>query len=133
VSLGLALRGRATAAIDVSDGLAADLGHILASSGVGAEIELASLPLSPEVSETTGRTGDWGLPMASGDDYELCFTLPRALRERLAPIGAEAGCGLRVIGRITEAPGLTCLLPGGGVWLPASAGYDHFPGGGGAA
>ena len=79
VALGMALRGIATAMIDVSDGLAADLGHILDASGVGAELRLQSLPLSPSVAAVVAADGDWSLPLASGDDYELCFCIPPGL------------------------------------------------------
>ena len=76
VALGLALSGLASAMIDCSDGLAADLGHVLAASGVAAELNLAALPLSDAVAAVVAANGDWALPLASGDDYELCFCVP---------------------------------------------------------
>lgn len=127
VGLGIALRDIATAMIDVSDGLAADLGHILEASGCGALVDLDALPLSAEVSAVLGRTGDWGLPMASGDEYELCFTLPPARRHELTFLAERCGVGLQVVGRITEEAGLECRLPDGSVWRPSVTGYDHFP------
>lgn len=126
VALGLALRGLASAMIDVSDGLAPDLGHILEASGTGAELRLAELPLSPEVALCTREAPDWALPLGSGDDYELCFTVPEALAGRLGEVAGGIGCPLRRIGRITEARGLRCLLGDGSIWWPGPLGYDHF-------
>jgi thiamine-monophosphate kinase len=128
VDLGVALRGLATAMIDVSDGLAADLGHILDASEVGAKIQLGSLPMSAEVASVVEESGDWGLPMASGDDYELCFTLAPERRDELSSVESQCACNLSVIGSIGEGEGLGCLLPNGGMWRPRRAGYDHFPG-----
>lgn len=126
LELGLALRGVATAMVDVSDGLAADLGHILETSGVGATVELGSLPLSQEVAVLVEETGEWGLPMASGDDYELCFTLPSQKRAELASIAERISCNVRVIGFIRDEAGLSCLLPDGSPWWTQRSGYDHF-------
>lgn len=74
IAEGLALRGIANACIDISDGLAADLSHILNKSGVGARLDWEQLPLSAKVLEYIQRTGDWQMPLIAGDDYELCFT-----------------------------------------------------------
>ena len=126
VGLGLALRGLAGAMIDVSDGLAADLGHILAASGLAGALDLAALPLSDAVAAAVQTTGDWSLPLASGDDYELCFCLPSVHRDRLAAIGARCGCPLTVIGRIDSGVGLICTTPAGAPFALAHAGFDHF-------
>jgi thiamine-monophosphate kinase len=128
VALGLALRGLATAAIDVSDGLAADLGHVLGQSGVGAEIELDSLPLSPEVARFLDEDGDWDLPLACGDDYELCFTLPPDRLGELDRIAKACRCPLRVLGRIVPGARADFLLADGRAWRTARTGFDHFPG-----
>jgi len=131
VALGLALRGVASAMIDCSDGLAADLGHILEASGVGAELELQALPLSPEVARAVVDRGDWTLPLTSGDDYELCFCLPAAALDRLPGLASAGGCGLTVIGRIGAGPGLVCRRPDGSSLDLVRSGFDHFAGEGG--
>jgi thiamine-monophosphate kinase len=112
--------------IDCSDGLAADLGHILEASEVGADLVLADLPLSLDVAMAVAAAGDWALPLASGDDYELCFTLPVQSLGSLPELAGTAGCPLAVIGRIREGRGLRCWLPDGGEFHPGRTGYDHF-------
>nr|WP_206171851.1 thiamine-phosphate kinase [Thiorhodococcus mannitoliphagus] len=126
VRLGQGLRGLASAMIDVSDGLAADLGHILEASGVGAEIELARLPLSPLVAEVVQGTGDWSLPLSSGDDYELCFCVPQRHEERVEAVAQTAGLPLTLIGTLSAAPGLRLRLPNGDRLETERTGYDHF-------
>jgi thiamine-monophosphate kinase len=126
VELGLALRGLASAMIDCSDGLAADLGHILEASGVGAALDLARLPLSPAVAAAVAEGADWSLPLASGDDYELCFTLPEVHSEALPELAAAGGVRLTVLGRIDERRGLRLRLPDGSDLALGYRGYDHF-------
>ena len=75
IAFGQALIGVANACIDISDGLAGDLGHILQQSQVGARIDWEALPLSQEVLAYIEETGDWAVPLNAGDDYELCFTV----------------------------------------------------------
>ncbi len=117
VAAGLALRGKASAAIDVSDGLVADLGHLTRASGVGAQIRLPQLPLSAAVAGYVSGTGDWGLPLSAGDDYELCFTLPA---------GSQPDCPAVCIGEITEASGVRVVGANGDEYVPAHNGYRHF-------
>ena len=121
---GQTLRGLASACIDVSDGLAADLGHVLDASGAGACVELAALPLSPVYQGVHGRTG-WDPAVAGGDDYELCFTVPPrhepAVVERMRPFG-----GVRRIGVVESAPGLRLRDPSGAEYRPQADGFDHF-------
>lgn len=127
VELGLALRGIAGACIDVSDGLAADLGHILQQSGVGAEIEFDRLPLSAGVRAYLAATGDWAMPLTAGDDYELCFSVPVAREGALREALAVGGLSAARIGSIVDTPGLRVyrehrILE---VGMP---GYRHFVG-----
>ena len=126
VELGELLRGVATAAIDLSDGLVADLGHVLAASGCGARIELDRLPLADQVAGVVAASGDWGLPLASGDDYELCFTIPPAHAAELAVLSAAARCPLTQIGDVDAQVGLRFVQADGHAWQPRLAGYDHF-------
>ncbi len=129
VALGAALHGLASAMVDISDGLLADLGHILDASKVGAEIRLADVPQSPEVATRVSEEADWSLPLSSGDDYELCFTLPAENAVELDALSECLGCSLTIIGRVTERVGLCCILEDGSIWQPRSRGYDHFRGG----
>ena len=128
VAAGIALRGIATSAIDVSDGLAADLEHVLRASGAGASIEAARLPLSAALLAAFGRERATDLALAGGDDYELAFTVPPE-RERLL---AEAPLEVPVtrIGTIERGSGLRCLGAGGGT-RPVPRGYEHFATGAG--
>lgn len=128
VAAGLALRGLATACIDVSDGLLADLGHVLDASGVGAEIDLARLPVSPALAARFHGEERWALQLAGGDDYELCFTAPSSGEAAVAAALARAGASGQVIGRITAATGLRVRDPDGRPWTPPRTGYQHFSG-----
>lgn len=126
VAAGLALRGIANAAIDLSDGLAADLGHVLKASGVGATIYLERLPLSAAVSGIVTACGDWSLPLSAGDDYELCFTVPKHRQGELLNALEYLDCTCTCIGAIEETPGLRCKLHNGELVTPSTTGYQHF-------
>lgn len=123
---GIGLRGLASAAIDVSDGLAQDLGHILARSRVGARLDIERLPRSPALAESQASDVALSLALAGGDDYELCFTVPPA---RIAQVRAQAAawdCRLTEIGLIEAEPGLRCLGSDGTPYPLNRLGYDHF-------
>ena len=127
VGLGIELRDCATAMIDLSDGLVADLGHILEASALGAEIWLPNLPLSEAVRDRVARDRDWGLPLASGDDYELCFCIPAGKLEKVETLAKRLDQRIEVVGQMVPDSGLSLLLEDGSTWLPEKQGYDHFP------
>lgn len=127
VALGGDLRGMASAAIDVSDGLLADLGHVLEASGVGAAIELEQLPLSTVLrDELDVGNVDWNLPLSGGDDYELLFTASPGHDEALQALAIEHQCPISCIGRVTGDATLRIFDSRGEPWVPAIRGYDHF-------
>ena len=121
---GQALLGIASAAIDISDGLVADLGHILKASGVGAKLDLRRLPLS-DAYDAVFPTLGYDPALVFGDDYELCFTVPPGRVQALAGLASRLACGLHYIGGIVAGAGLT-LHDGEGVYTPSRAGYNHF-------
>lgn len=120
VALGLALRSIATAAVDVSDGLMADLGHIAARSGVGAEVDAALLPVSSALSSVLGRAQSTACALHGGDDYELCFAAPAEKRALLQAVAVRCGLALSRVGAFTHLPGVRCSGHAG------KAGYEHF-------
>lgn len=124
LELGRALRGRASAAIDVSDGVLGDLGKLCAASGVGARLDLDSLPVSERLAAAHDREACEHFVLAGGDDYELLFTLPAADAGRLE---VELGriCTVTRIGEIGVGRGIRCQRDGLAVDV-AGRGYDHF-------
>lgn len=127
VAAGIALRGVASAAIDVSDGLVADLAHLCRASGTGARVGLALLPRSDELRESAGEAESWRLAATGGDDYELCFTVPPGRAELLEERAARLSCRITEIGRIDTGAGVVCARPDGTLWRPrARDGYRHF-------
>ncbi|MDO8812877.1 MAG: thiamine-phosphate kinase [Gallionella sp.] len=148
VALGLALRGIASSAIDVSDGLLADLGHILEASQVGAEIGFAALPVSAVLRENLTPPG---LPLSGeescfppdkgglrgvklfqqcilcgGDDYELCFTAPAARHAELSNIATRLDLPLTCIGKVVAGRGCIVHDASGNPLNIETCGYDHF-------
>jgi thiamine-monophosphate kinase len=130
VALGLALRGVARSAIDVSDGLVADLGHICERSSVAAEIEFARVPRSPAMEKCLPRPAATAALLAGGDDYELCFTAGRDRREALPRLSRRVGVELTRIGRIVrsrrQGPLVTVLEADGRPVTLKHKGFEHF-------
>ncbi|MFZ4481605.1 MAG: thiamine-phosphate kinase [Rhodoferax sp.] len=137
IALGLALRGLATAAIDVSDGLLGDLGHILNQSGVGATVEAdvaatlvaarslwASAGALPASTIAQAQWRSWAL--AGGDDYELLFTAPVAARALVAKAAQSSQTAVTRIGRIEQAPGLRLVDADGRALSNSYGSFDHF-------
>jgi len=122
VGLGLALRGIANSAIDVSDGLLADLGHILECSNVGAEIAFEALP----VSQVLRSCSQQKLALSGGDDYELCFTVSATQREEIERLAVQLGLPLTRIGKIVAGRGCIVQDASGNPLNIETEGYDHF-------
>lgn len=125
VELGLALAGLARAGIDISDGLLQDLGHILAASGVAAELRYDALPVAAALaglpSEAVRRA-----VLGGGDVYELCFTADPAHRQAIAQAARDAGAPVSRIGRIQAGQGLRVLDADGAPLGDLPGGFDHF-------
>ncbi|MDH5302412.1 MAG: thiamine-phosphate kinase [Gammaproteobacteria bacterium] len=126
VALGLALRGLASSCIDVSDGLLADMAHILAASGVGARIYPSLLQLSAEVKTHFALLGGWQGVLNGGDDYELCFTAPAERQSQILALADTLRLRISCIGEIVSQPGLVCLDEHDQPMAIHGAGYDHF-------
>ena len=123
LAAGQALRGLAHAAIDVSDGLLADLEHILAASGVGARLEREALPLATGLREVLGEAAAYRAALCGGDDYELLVSLPGHLLGEARRRLAGQGLTLTAIGTVRAEAGVT------GVDLDGAHGWQHFRGG----
>jgi len=125
VLAGCALRGLASSLIDLSDGLASDLMHILRRSGCAAQVELRQLPL-PAALLNQDESQRYTLALAGGDDYELCFTIPESHRGSMETALAHAGVSFTCIGRcVSGTPAIKWLADGCLVPL-ALSGWDHF-------
>ena len=129
VALGQSLRGVASAMLDISDGLTGDLGHLLAASGVGAVLDVARIPRSAALaSKLSGGARALALDclLAGGDDYELCFTSPASMRERVRDLGT-ADVPLALIGEVTAPETGLVIRDEDGESLPVlPRGFDHF-------
>jgi thiamine-monophosphate kinase len=132
IEAGIKLRGIASAAIDISDGLLADLGHLLEADNLGASLQVEELPRSREFLGRLKHAGVdadtlfYDLPLSAGDDYELCFTVADAQAGQLQATLAELGCGCTRIGVIEAKPGIRCLRGNGLPYTPEETGYLHF-------
>ena len=126
VALGIALRGVAHSAIDLSDGLLADLGHILQASQVGAVLEFSRLPMAAVTENYLADPVARECVLAGGDDYELCFTASADQHDAVLSAGVQAGVAVTRIGHITAQTGLLVLNAHGESMAIDKTGYDHF-------
>lgn len=124
ITIGEKLRGIASAAIDISDGLAADLGHILEKSETGASVYVDELPLSNEILNLISHDDAIQLALNAGDDYELCFTVPENKSTLLKT--ALYGYAYTCIGKITETKTLDLKFKNGTLYVFKNQGYQHF-------
>lgn len=125
VSLGLALSDIAHSCIDVSDGLLADLSHILKASNVGATVQLESIPCLPEIRSQLQKATIQRAVLTGGDDYELCFTAPPVQREHIMDIAIKLKLQLVRIGAIDESGKLSLSYKNQDLNI-SKLGYDHF-------
>ena len=124
--LGQWLRAKATAAIDISDGLLQDLGHILAQSQVGASLYLERLPLSAPLCAKVSVNQQERLALTGGEDFELCFTLPQIWRQQVQDYSRQHNLPITCIGTIESASGLRLWRQEQAQSLPESLGWQHF-------
>jgi thiamine-monophosphate kinase len=125
VGAGLALGGLASAAIDVSDGLLADLGHICEASGCGAVLDVEHVPLSAELLLLFPPQAALAHALGGGDDYELCFTAPPSQAEAVEAALEASGTLVRRVGQLVPGDSVTCRRDGE-PYTPAVHGYRHF-------
>jgi thiamine-monophosphate kinase len=125
VALGTALRGIAHAAIDVSDGLIGDLRHILKRSGVGAVLNVDALPVGPSLAKQSLDLRR-RFALAGGDDYELCFVAPAALRNQVEAAAQRSGTPVTSVGNITAETGMRLVDASGNLLELAVSSFDHF-------
>ncbi len=129
VNIGIALRGIANAAIDISDGLLADLSHILLASKLGAEIEVCRVPMSkPLLDHFPDDQERYGLQLSGGDDYELCFTAPAHQSMAIEQALAECDVVGTVIGHTVAGSELKCFDENGELFQIRKKGFEHFSG-----
>jgi thiamine-monophosphate kinase len=126
LTVGRSLVDIASSAIDVSDGLIADLGHICDRSGVGARVFLNRIPLTNQVQDYLQQGGSWDRVIAGGDDYELCFTVPQDKIDLLNEVSTNLDCKLTPVGEIVSTPGISCIMDDGALLDNPGDGYQHF-------
>ncbi len=125
VLAGQALRGVASSAIDLSDGLYSDIQHVMKASGVGAVIEVEQLPLSQAMRDSVDSEAARNYALCGGEDYELLFTVPEAQRGALDVALSHAGVKFTKIGQIYAQQKLTLMLAGK-EYVPTASGFQHF-------
>ncbi len=125
VDFGMALAGMGAAAIDISDGLLADLGHILDASQCGATLWVERLPRSPGV-ESIQDSEVLACQLYGGDDYELCFSVDADQAEQLSRCAQQQQLSMTGIGAIESQAGIRCKYDDGSLYTPQGIGFDHF-------
>ena len=126
IAAGQILRGMASACIDVSDGLLADLGHVAKRSGACIEIEIDRLPASSALYDQFRGDQRIALQLGGGDDYELAFTVPPAQVDAVTRDLSKLGCGVTRIGRVIEGSGVRAIGAGGEEFTMQNGGWDSF-------
>ena len=126
IAIGQALLGKATAAIDVSDGLVADLGHIIELSNVGANVYLDNVPYSDDVLQTFGQEQALQFALGAGDDYELCFCASPESSDAITALVQEYSVPITCIGKICEGKSVTLLNKENQPVSVTQQGYQHF-------
>jgi thiamine-monophosphate kinase len=124
VGLGEALRGVASACIDVSDGLYVDAQRLLRASGCGAELQIGQLPLSAALLRSAGVDA-WRTGLKGGEDYELCFSAAPQFASRIDALAQTVAVPLSRVGRVRQEAGIT-LKSGDSVMQFSASGWDHF-------
>ena len=119
------LAGLAHAALDISDGLVQDLGHILDASGCGAELDYAALPVDPAL-RGLPQSAQQAAVLGGGDVYQLCFTAAAARREQILALAQQSSVAVSRVGRITAGSGLRVRGADGQLIVPLPGGFDHF-------
>ena len=122
---GIVLREYASAAIDVSDGIAADLAHILEASQCGARLQLDVIPMAQPL-QTMSAEQAWSIALTSGDDYELCFTVPVNKAPALEQVWQQDWAPLTCIGEVIAGKDIHWCRSDGTTWIPERQGYQHF-------
>ncbi len=123
---GNALRGRASSAIDISDGLVADAGHIAERSGARLVIEWEAVPLSPVAQRYREHPLMQRCALAGGDDYELCFTAASSDHGDIAELAGRLGLALTRVGRVEQGAGVAAVDADGQALTLQERGFDHF-------
>ncbi len=126
VELGQQLAGVASAAIDISDGLLADLNHLVEASGCGASLTLEALPVAAGLTDFYGNAEGLRRAVCGGDEYELCFTVPLAQASSVERVARETGVALTRIGELVPGESIHCQLHGAEWQSGEAGGYEHF-------
>jgi len=125
IDVGIGLQNLATAAIDISDGLIADLSHVLKDSQAGAIVDVDSIPISAHYKDRLPKIG-WDFALSHGDDYELCFTAALDRQKDIDELSKDTGVSIRRIGTVTEQSGLQLNGSDGKPFVLSRTGYSHF-------